>query len=45
MNISRWVQTPDVVSYFTRTLDEKFNALFRFNDPKGMYTHCLCELN
>lgn len=45
MNVSRWVQTPDIVSFFTRTLDEKFNALFRFNDPQGMYTHCLCELN
>lgn len=45
VDVSSWVRTPSVVSYLTRTLEQKFEALFRFNDPKGMYTHCLCDLN
>ena len=45
LDVSGWVRTPEIVSHFARTMDEKFDALFRFNDPKGMYTHCLCSLN
>jgi protease-4 len=45
VDVSRWVRTPEIVSRISKTLDEKFDALLRFNDPKGMYSHCLCDLN
>ncbi|MGI9222624.1 MAG: signal peptide peptidase SppA [Woeseiaceae bacterium] len=40
-----WIRTPDIVSHFAKTLEQRFDVLFRFNDPKGMYAHCLCDLN
>jgi len=45
VDVSRWVRTPDFLNRIARNLDAKFDALLRFNDPKGMYTHCLCDLN
>ena len=44
VDLSRWVRTPDFVSRIAQRIDETTNGLLRFNDPKGMYTHCLCEL-
>ncbi|MGI9270980.1 MAG: signal peptide peptidase SppA [Woeseiaceae bacterium] len=44
VDLSRWVRTPDFVSRISRRIDETTNGLLRFNDPKGMYAHCLCEL-
>lgn len=45
LDLSAWVRTPDIVSHLAKTLDERFDLLFRFNDPKGMYAHCLCDMN
>lgn len=44
VDLSSWVRTPDFVSRIAQRIDETTNGLLRFNDPKGMYTHCLCEL-
>jgi len=44
-DLSRWVGTPDIVSRLAQGLDRKLDSMLRFNDPKGMYTHCLCDLN
>ena len=41
---SRWVRTPEFVRQIARRFDETTSGLLRFNDPKGVYTHCLCEI-
>jgi protease-4 len=43
-DLSSWVRTPDFVNRIAQRIDETTGGLLRFNDPKGMYTHCLCEL-
>jgi len=44
LDISRWVRTPNLVSSIARRIDETTDALLRFNDPRGIYEHCLCDL-
>ena len=43
-DLSSWVRTPDFVNRIAQRIDETTGGLSRFNHPKGMYTHCLCEL-
>jgi len=45
IDISRWVRTPNFVNHLLRDIDETIGGLLRFDDPKGMYTHCLCDFN
>lgn len=45
VDLSRWVDTPDILSRLARGLDQRLDSMLRFNDPKGMYQHCLCDLN
>ena len=45
VDISRWVRTPEFVTRFLENLDKSFTGLLKFDDPRGMYTHCLCEIN
>ena len=45
VDVSRWVGTPDIISRIAASIDSKFKGLLNFNDPQGMYTHCLCSLN
>lgn len=44
IDFSAWVRTPEFVNRIAQRIDETTNGLLRFNDPKGMYKHCLCEL-
>ncbi len=44
-DISRWVSTPEFITHLLKNIDESFVGLLKFDDPKGMYTHCLCDLN
>ena len=45
VDLSRWVRTPDILARLSRSIDRRLNSMLRFNDPKGMYAHCLCDLN
>jgi len=45
IDVSRWAGTPDILSRIAQNIDAKFDGLMHFNDPKGLYTHCLCDLN
>lgn len=45
VDLSRWVRTPDILARLSQIVDRRLNSMLRFNDPKGMYTHCLCDLN
>ena len=44
IDLSSWLRTPDFVNRIARRIDETTSGLLRFNDPKGMYTHCLCDV-
>jgi protease-4 len=45
IDLSRWVPAPDIVGRLSRAMNQKLDGLLRFNDPKGMYQHCLCDLD
>jgi protease-4 len=45
VDISRWVRTPEFITQFLQSIDKSFTGLLTFDDPKGMYTHCLCDIN
>jgi len=45
VDISRWVRTPDFITRFLENIDTSFTSLLKFDDPKGMYTHCLCDID
>lgn len=45
VDVSRWVRTPEFINHVLRDIDETIGGLLRFDDPKGMYTHCLCDFN
>ena len=45
VDLSRWVRTPDILARLSRSIDRRLDSMLRFNDPKGMYSHCLCDLN
>ncbi len=45
IDISRWVRTPEFVSQFLENIDSSIAGLVGLDDPRGMYTHCLCDLN
>ena len=44
VDISRWVRRPEILDRLVRSISDATEALLRFDDPKGVYTHCLCEL-
>jgi protease-4 len=35
---------PSAVEEIARQVGEKTDSLWRFNDPKGIYSHCLCDI-
>jgi protease-4 len=45
VDISRWVRTPEFITRFLENVDQSIVGLLTFDDPKGMYTHCLCVFN
>jgi protease-4 len=44
IDISRWTSEPNVIDEVTSTIAEKAAPLLRFNDPKGVYLHCFCDI-
>ena len=44
-DLSRWVRTPGFINRIAQRIDETAGGLLRFNDPNGIYRHCLCDLH
>jgi protease-4 len=44
VDMSRLASQSSLVDNIARDVVEKTNILLRFNDPKGVYSHCLCDI-
>lgn len=44
IDLSRWLRTPEIVNMIAQRIDATTSGLLRFNDPNGIYRHCLCDL-
>jgi protease-4 len=44
-DLSGLVGRPSLIEEIAREVDEKTRTLLRFNDPKGVYSHCLCDID
>ncbi len=44
IDISRWVRKPQILDRLVRSISDATEALLRFDDPKGVYAHCLCDI-
>jgi protease-4 len=44
IDLSGWVRTPEFVTRIAQRIDDTTSGLLRFNDPNGIYRHCLCDL-
>ena len=44
VDVSVWLDRPLAVEEIARQVSEKTDTLLRFNDPKGVYSHCLCDI-
>jgi protease-4 len=40
-----FVRAPTQIEIFANRMQEFLSSVSRFNDPKGVYSHCFCELN
>lgn len=40
-----FVSAPTQIEVFAYRVQELLSSVSRFNDPKGVYSHCFCELN
>jgi protease-4 len=45
IDISRWIRQPVILDTLVRSIGDATDALLRFDDPKGVYAHCLCDLH
>jgi protease-4 len=43
-DVTRWGGQPDIVDNVAARIAEKAAPLLRFNDPKGVYSHCFCDI-
>ena len=44
VDLSRWAGPPTVFEQIAQTVGQKAQSLLQFNDPKGVYSHCLCDI-
>jgi protease-4 len=44
VDLSRWTKRVTLVDKIAQDVVEKTGPLLRFNDPKGVYSHCLCDI-
>lgn len=44
IDVSGWVKPASAIESFIDDIASKAEPLMNFNDPKGIYTHCLCEV-
>ena len=45
LDLSGWVRQPNGMEELAGSLVEKTKLMLRFNDPKGIYSHCFCEID
>jgi protease-4 len=43
IDASAWVNQPTAIEAVVGKLAEQANAMLRFNDPQGVYSHCFCD--
>ena len=44
VDVSYWAGRRSVVDDIAHQIAEKTDTMLRFNDPKGVYSHCLCDI-
>ena len=44
-DVTHWRGPSSLLQEFARQADEKAASLLRFNDPRGVYSHCLCDID
>jgi protease-4 len=44
IDLSRWVGQPTTVARLVDDIAVRAESLLRFNDPKGIYSHCFCDI-
>ena len=44
LDFGYWTSQPSVLREIAKQANEKTELLLRFSDPKGLYSHCLCDL-
>ncbi len=44
IDVSGWMKSPSLVRDIADDVMSKAGPLLRFNDPKGIYSHCFCDL-
>jgi len=44
IDVSGWTGQRSLVDDIKDSVAEKTSTLLRFNDPKGVYSHCLCDI-
>jgi len=45
VDISAWLGEPTALEGIALSIAEKADRFLRFNDPKGVYSHCLCSFD
>jgi protease-4 len=45
LDFSGWVRPPTPIEQFAGHLASEVDSMLRFNDPKGIYSHCFCEFD
>lgn len=45
LDLSGLIRRPNGLQELAGSLAEKTKLMLRFNDPKGIYSHCFCEIN
>jgi len=39
------VRQPSALEELAGSIAEKTKSILRFNDPKGIYSHCFCDID
>ena len=45
LDVSGWLEQPASLQGIARSIGEKANTYLQFNDPRGVYSHCLCDFD
>lgn len=45
LDLNAFVRKPGALQVFTTSIEKILNGITRFNDPKGVYAHCFCEID
>jgi protease-4 len=45
LDLSGWVRQPSALEELAGSIAEKTKSMLRFNDPKGIYSHCFCDID